>query len=95
MSSGMEKICPAIIGTKHEVVQYMHQQRTCPACSSAMEIQKRSDIQDGFRWRCTRCKKSRSLTTLYRSKQSSTSGRLHGILHNNCYGSAQATVVKS
>ena len=48
------KICPAIVGSKEEVVAFLqgkgplHQHKRCCNCSSQMNLQKRRDIEDQY-----------------------------------------------
>ena len=48
------KICPAIVGSREEVVSFLqakgllHQQKRCSNRASAMNLQKRRDIEDQY-----------------------------------------------
>ena len=65
MAFSILDLSPIISGDNLGVIQYMEQKhllssaKQCPVCTTPMDFQTRSDISDGYRWRCpdTTCRK--------------------------------------
>ena len=75
------KICPAIVGSKEEVVAFLqgkgllHQQKRCSNCSSQMKFQKRRDIEDQYRYA------SYNICNHNNNNNNNNNNNFHGIIY--------------